>query len=180
MEEYNFGEEYHKDRRIEDKHYIITNHLLTLFPGIKSSYELGCGLGFWVHCLRYYGVDACGTDISSYCVDNAFGKSKGMVKQDIPEGNFDLVLSMDVLEHLSKREIDLYINTLFDKSKKYIFVSVCSAEFWNVYDDPTHITKRPMFWWKRQFAIRGGTIVELPKDFLYGDQMFLVKVGGAS
>src|SRR3990167_6715050 len=95
-----FGKSYHEDRKIEDKHYMVTNHLLSLIPNINSAYEVGCGLGFWIHALRYYGVNAEGYDISEYCKINAYDLAKGFVSNELSNKSYDLVLSMDVLEHL--------------------------------------------------------------------------------
>lgn len=85
-----------------------------LLAGDQKILEVGCGIGTLVHELVQKGCFAVGTDISREAI--AFGRKKYpdltlevQPAQDLcyPDHTFDIVLSFDVLEHIS--EIDRHL-----------------------------------------------------------------------
>jgi ubiquinone/menaquinone biosynthesis C-methylase UbiE len=80
----------------------------------KKVLEVGCGIGTIVHWLLQQGCQAVGTDISSVAVE--YGKRKyphislkveSAEQLSYPDEEFDLVMSFDVFEHLSKVDMHL-------------------------------------------------------------------------
>lgn len=69
-------------------------------------FDFGCGSGDTVGYLQRMGFDASGADISAEAIE--FGLSRGVKNLSIaqsgkispPEGRFDLILALDVIEHI--------------------------------------------------------------------------------
>lgn len=74
--------------------------------------DIGCGGGALLQVLAFEGyTDTHGVDISPEAI--AFGKAKGLAnvqladaqeKQDFPDSHFDVIIAMDILEHLKNPE----------------------------------------------------------------------------
>src|SRR3989344_3195484 len=97
---------------LEKEHWFfkVRKKILISFVGKYAKlgsrvFDFGCGSGYLVGELQKMGYDASGTDVSAEAIE--FGLSKGVrnivVAQNIeirpPEGGFDLVLALDVIEH---------------------------------------------------------------------------------
>lgn len=69
-------------------------------------FDFGCGSGYLVGCLQKLGYEVFGTDFSKEAIE--FGLAKGIRNLSIvqgvdikpPEGGFDLILALDVVEHI--------------------------------------------------------------------------------
>jgi len=74
----------------------------------KKVPDVGCGLGLMVKYLRMLGVEAYGVDASNYALTRADSEVRGYLKKGrigkIPfsDKSFDLVVTYDVLEHISR------------------------------------------------------------------------------
>ena len=85
---------------------------LSLLPGgVHSVLDAGCGRGETLQMLTSCGYDASGVDVSSVAVNKA--KEQGLkaeildLEKDSIDQEFDTVVCMEVLEHLSKPETAL-------------------------------------------------------------------------
>jgi 2-polyprenyl-3-methyl-5-hydroxy-6-metoxy-1,4-benzoquinol methylase len=80
--------------------------------------EIGCGIGTVVHELASQGYDVRGTDISQVAIEYGRGKYSD-IRLDVQpaeelafeDGAFDVVLSFDLFEHISR--IDLHIDEVY-------------------------------------------------------------------
>ncbi len=74
-------------------------------PKTAKIKDFGCGSGYTVGYLQRMGYNASGTDVSAEAIE--FGLSKGIQNLSVvqsgevshPEGGFDLILALDVIEH---------------------------------------------------------------------------------
>ncbi len=76
----------------------------------KNVFDAGCALGLLVEGLRQRGGAAVGVDISEYAIDNVHPDVQpycwlGSVTDPLPQ-KFDLIVSIEVLEHLSPRDAE--------------------------------------------------------------------------
>lgn len=130
-----------------------------MFAGLPSNariLDVGCGNGSRVKELRIKGYDSVGCEINSSWIDGdsiLFGNS-----EDLPfdDNSFDMVLSVDVLEHLNNPL--KAIKELFRVSKNKVVVQVTVVTDSTYYEDPTHKVPWDFERWKREFA-EFGTIV---------------------
>ena len=68
----------------------------------------------------------------------------------LPEGNFDGVVSFDVLEHIPKEQIPETFDTIFSKANKFVFLGIATAPADAILPngDNAHCTVEPIGWWE--------------------------------
>src|SRR5207244_3037457 len=121
----------------------------TLRP--RTALDAGCAVGLLVGRLRELGVDATGIDVSEYAVSQApqgvrEHLSVGSVTDEL-ERDVDLVICLEVLEHLSPDEADAAIANIARHGETVLFSSAPHPP-----PDPTHHNVRAMEDWAQAFA----------------------------
>lgn len=92
--------------------------------------DLGCAKGFQVLALRREGIDAWGIDISDYAVSKAPAEVEPFLKVEeyrrvhFPDEYFDLVLAMEVLEHVPPTEIREVVDELRRLTSRFIWATI--------------------------------------------------------
>jgi 2-polyprenyl-3-methyl-5-hydroxy-6-metoxy-1,4-benzoquinol methylase len=149
----------------------ITKMMLRLFHP-RSVLDVGCAYGYITNRIKQghsYGID-----ISNYAIKEARMTNKLLLASGthIPFKNnsFDLVICVEVLEHLTEEEIMLTLSEIGRVGKGTVYMSTPSAEKQNYLedDDDTHIT-----FWKRNKYIEictelGWLYNEKSTDFIMG------------
>lgn len=108
--------------------------LIKLFQNPKNVLDVGCGTGSLVRCLRRFGIDAFGVDISKHAFEFADRDVKPFLKQgDIThlpykDNTFDMVVSYDVLERIDRSLLKKAIEETVRVSRKYIFHKLFTRE----------------------------------------------------
>ena len=131
----------------------IADNIVRSF-GPRTVFDAGCALGFLVEALWDRGVVAHGRDISAYAISQVRPDVReyctvGSLTDPI-DGRFDLVVCIDVVEHLAADDADRAIEHLTAASDRILFSSTPSD-----FGEPTHRTVRPPIYWLRRFAERG-------------------------
>lgn len=148
-----------------------------------SVIDLGCAFGYLPRHLRRRGVEAFGTDISSYAIANAPEEIKPFVFQfdlsigdirDRVKSQFDLVVCFETLEHIPEgNQLELFVTNIYNLIKPggFALLSICVEENPEHDDDDTHVTIKPRSWWRHRFEATGlvhVTTLERPfTDSLY-------------
>ncbi len=111
--------------------------------------DFGCGSGIFVEELEKAGFDAHGVDISDEAV--RFGALQGIKnlsvidshKINFPDNTFDVVLSMDVLEHLEDEEWALKeIERILKPNGIFVVMVPAYMFLWGVQDEVAHHYRR--------------------------------------
>jgi SAM-dependent methyltransferase len=121
-----------------------------LFPHDRVI-DVGCAMGYMVHWLRHYGMEAIGCDASRYCIENTHESVRNFVfladARDLPYENdeYDVVVCVDTLEHISEpwqalkemgrvcwKWLFMIITVTDDPSVSHILPAGAK-------DDPTHV-----------------------------------------
>jgi cyclopropane fatty-acyl-phospholipid synthase-like methyltransferase len=97
-------------------------NLLGIDPGAKVL-DFGCAKGYLVKALRNYGIEAYGCDVSEYALKMADESVKEYLTQDIPDMEFDYIISRNTLEHIGVKELK-EIMRLFQLVTGNLFFSV--------------------------------------------------------
>lgn len=112
----------------------------------------GCGRGQGVAALREEGVDAWGVEVNASLV--AASAARGYVSHgDVRElafedGSFDMVLSIDVLEHLPDYDRALAEMARVSRWRAYVEVTALeTAE--DLFEDPTHVVYMWLSDWRQ-------------------------------
>ena len=113
--------------------------------------DAGCAMGFLVEALRDRGVDAFGVDISEYAIQNVRRDIQpycwvGRVTDPFPQ-KYDLVVSIEVLEHLPPGESEQAVENLCQHTDDVLFSSTPFD-----YREVTHLNVQPPEYWGELFA----------------------------
>ncbi len=99
---------------------------------VERALEVGCARGFLVLALLKAGIEAWGIDLSEYAVKTAPPEVRDRLKvldvleADFPEGAFDLVLALEVLEHIPLGEIGKVVEVLRSSTSRYLWATIPS------------------------------------------------------
>ncbi|MBC7253190.1 MAG: class I SAM-dependent methyltransferase [Actinobacteria bacterium] len=92
--------------------------------------DMGCAKGFQVLALRRAGMEAWGIDISDYAVSEAPAEVEPYLKVEeyrkvhFPDQYFDLVLAMEVLEHIPPTDIRKVVEELHRLTSRWIWATI--------------------------------------------------------
>jgi SAM-dependent methyltransferase len=122
--------------------------------GPRTVLDAGCAMGFLVEALRDRGVAAFGVDISDYAISQVRADIKPYCRQgSITEplaDRYDLVVSIEVLEHLPTEDAIRAVGNLCSATEDFIFSSTPLD-----YQEITHLNVQPPEWWTELFARQG-------------------------
>jgi len=131
----------------------VADHIVRSL-GPATAFDAGCAIGFMVEALWDRGVETHGRDISSFAIGEVRPDvrpycSVGSVTEPV-DGTYDLVLCIEVLEHVSEDDGIAAIKHLTSASDQILFSSTPSD-----FEEPTHVNVRPPIYWIRHFAAQG-------------------------
>ena len=124
--------------------------------------DAGCALGMLVEALRSRGVEAYGIDVSSYAIANVHDSIRPFCREASVtrelEGRYDLIVSIEVLEHVPAREGEDAIANICRHTDDVLFSSTPSD-----FREDTHVNVQPAEYWAEQFA-RHGLVRDVDYD----------------
>ncbi|HET8606463.1 MAG TPA: class I SAM-dependent methyltransferase [Gaiellaceae bacterium] len=160
----------------------------------RAYLDVGCAMGFYVRRLAALGWDAHGVDLSEYAV--AEGRRRGIANlsvapaQALPftDGSFDLVTSIDVIEHLQPADAHAMVAELRRVLRAGGLCLVATPNFltnryWNVYAeafedrDATHVNYQSVESLRAHFEGFAGC--EIHGDTPFKEQFHAFDVAGA-
>jgi len=144
---YDFDDEY---KWAMQSHYkTICLDLSEFIPKGSKVLDIGCGDGARLGELRDKGFDAFGCEINKSWVGNFvdYGDAENLPYDD---NSFDVVLSIDVLEHLKNPVLAL--KEMFRVCKNRAFIIITPEEAREFYEDPTHKVEWDISRWKREIS----------------------------
>lgn len=144
----------------------------------KRVFDAGCAMGLLVEALWDRGTEAHGRDVSDYAIGQARPDMRefcavGTVADPI-EGAYDLVTSIEVLEHMPEGEALEAIASMARASDRILFSSSPDD-----HDEPTHCNVRPIRYWLDRFAAAGfAPVLDFDASFLTPHAYLLERVPG--
>jgi hypothetical protein len=131
----------------------IADELIRSFSPTRV-FDAGCAHGFLVEALRDRGVEAWGRDISEFAISQVRPDIQpcckvGSLTEKI-EGRYDLVVCIEVLEHMTEVEGALAIANMTAVTDRIVFSSSPDD-----FTEPTHVNVKPAIYWLRLFAAHG-------------------------
>lgn len=115
----------------------------------KKILDYGCGSGFLVGQFQRVGYDTHGADVSKEAIE--FGTQKGIrnlsvingINTNFPDSNFDLILAMDVVEHIKEDNLAVKDLERLLKPGGYIIITVPAYQWmWGLQDEVAHHFRR--------------------------------------
>ncbi len=130
-----------------------------------SVLDAGCAMGFLVEALRARGVEAWGIDVSEYAISQVDESVReycavGSIAGPLPR-RYDLVVSIEVLEHLPPGEGSSAVSNLAAATDR-ILLSTTPDD----YGEATHLNVQPPEAWSAALA-REGFLREVERDVTY-------------
>lgn len=124
----------------------------------KTVLDAGCAMGYLVAALRDRGVEAYGVDISAYAISKVREDVRpfckvGSLTEPLPAGlpdRYDLVVTVEVLEHLYEDEGRQAIRNICKLTDEVLFTSTPDD-----FTEPTHVNVQQREYWCRAFFENG-------------------------
>lgn len=124
----------------------------------RTVLDAGCAMGHLVAALRDLGVEAYGVDISKYAISKVREDVRpfckvGSLTEPLPAGlpdRYDLVVTIEVLEHLYAEDGRQAIRNLCQLTDKVLFTSTPDD-----FTEPTHVNVQQREYWCRAFFKNG-------------------------
>ena len=126
----------------------------------KTVLDAGCAMGHLVAALRDLGVEAYGVDVSEYAIANVredirpFCRTASLSEDfpaDLPQ-HYDLVVTIEVLEHLYAEDGQKAIANLCRRADTVLFSSTPDD-----FEERTHVNVQQREYWARLFFEQGFT-----------------------
>jgi len=184
--ENNYGPDYYEshlgaDDYIHNEAFIENNRLLAqhLSEALQPArvLDVGCACGHLVSAFRDIGVEAYGTDPSSYALENVRAEHRDffcrgalpdLVLPDSFPKKYDLVACIEVIEHIREDCNQAAISALTRLSDTILFSSTPDD-----FDEPTHINVHPVSFWCIEFA-KAGFYPDMTADLTFGAPQFVL------
>jgi SAM-dependent methyltransferase len=116
--------------------------------------DAGCAMGLLVEALRARGIEAWGIDVSPFAIGQVSDAARsfcrvGSIAEDLG-GDYDLIVSIEVAEHMATREAETAIANMCAHAPDVLFSSSPLD-----YREPTHVNVHPPEYWAELFARQG-------------------------
>ena len=170
----NKDEIYFNNRRLEVKHFEMFRQWYDFFKPEKVL-DIGAGLGhFGFVAKNYFMCEYLGLEKSKWAVENSY-KDLDIRQQDITEGiaipdNYDLVLVLDILEHLEEKDLNKVLKNISQLGKHFIFSIPFEGDS-NLLADSTHKIFKSKDWWIEKLSEYFK--VQQPKEWLFSNQILI-------
>ena len=124
---------------------------------IKTALDVGCGFGQGVAICRNKGIEAWGIDISRGLAPywqmgniTQFCKVSSADNIPFPDNYFDLVVSVDVLEHIPEEGIDDVLEEIYRVGNSDFLLAICIIPAVSKMHDGSepHVLLKPIDWWR--------------------------------
>lgn len=161
---------------LEVKHFLMMKDWLDI-SNAKSILDIGCGFGMYGIAAKILNpkIKYTGVEISEFVNENWNYSDMELITGDIKNISvnkpFDLVLFIDILEHLTYEDLDIVLKNECKRESRFIF-SIPFIGDANLDADPTHVIKESKEWWIKKLS-EYFAIWEAPKEWLYSKQILI-------
>ena len=165
MEKYKHGEQVHN---LKDPSIIVPEIMKLLNP--KSVVDFGCGLGTFLCAFKKNGVvDVLGLDgawvnkalLYKYINPDEFVETN-LEKEIKFNKKYDLVVSLEVAEHLSADSADIFVKNLVNSGNTILFSAAVPNQ-----GGQNHINEQWLTYWEEKFLKYGFIIYDVIRPILW-------------
>jgi SAM-dependent methyltransferase len=134
--------------------------------------DFGCGIGTWLHVFKkYYNAEILGLDgewvnkklLFKYISENEFCEVN-MEKYIKLNELYDLVISLEVAEHISESNADIYVQSLVDAGKLILFSAAIPGQ-----SGFNHINCQYPEYWIKKFKKHGYVFFDILRPQIWND-----------
>lgn len=148
---------------------IVVPHLLRMFP-VQSVLDVGCGLGTWLAVFQEQGV----TDVLGLDGSNVDRRQLQITEPQFKEWDlrrpfdlgrrFDLVLCLEVAEHLPAAYAEEFVMSLCRHSDRIIFSAAVPGQ-----RGQYHVNEQWVDYWRSKFRQRGYELSDAIRPLIWDD-----------
>lgn len=119
--------------------------------GIRTAYDFGCGSGIYTEALIKNGIDTLGLDVNdTLALEQYHTARRNMifvdlslrgVKEDFNLDRRELVVSIEVAEHIEKSNVDIFFGNIIDLADRWIFLTASPEA------GQYHVNPQPRDYW---------------------------------
>lgn len=137
----------------------------------KSVLDVGCGVGHWLKIWKeVLGVQEIQGIEGEYLKDEALSiPNEHLLKTDLKNEinlnrKFDLVMSMEVAEHIPENNADIFVKTLTNHGNVVLFSAAIKGQLGTY-----HINEQMPEYWAEKFMKRGYVAVDIVRPEFWND-----------
>lgn len=141
---------------VETSAVVIANSIARDFAP-RTVLDVGCGSGAVLAELAARGIDVAGLEYSHAALDHCLKRGLRVYRFDLESGklppvtgDFDLVLSLEVAEHLPSSVAGQFVDLLTTKGSRVAFTAATPGQ-----GGTDHVNEQPHEYWIEQFDKRG-------------------------
>lgn len=137
----------------------------------KSVIDIGCGIGAWLSVFMDKGVDdAIGVDgdwvpREYLCVPEKNFLPRELTKPLNLGRDFDLVVSLEVAEHIPEQASDTFIGTLVEHGQVILFSAAIPGQ-----GGPGHVNEQWPDYWATKFAKHGYEVIDCIRSKVWSNE----------
>jgi len=150
----------------------------------QSVVDVGCGIGTFLSIFQkngvqdMIGIDGAWVNRKQLLIDESIFIEKDLRKELKCNRQFDLVLCLEVAEHLQEKAADIFVKSLVSLGKRIIFSAAVTNQ-----GGQNHINEQDFDYWKMKFEHHGYSFYDIFRvrfwnnkdiDWWYKQNMFLV------
>lgn len=162
-------------KSISNSSFSSAKHILAMVMKnckVESILDVGCGVASWLKGYAeltgsddYIGVDGAYVNEKQLLIPaNKFRKVDLKQPLDLKR-QFDLVISMEVAEHIEEPFADTFIDSLVCHSDKILFSAALPGQ-----DGTYHVNEQFPEYWAEKFAKRGYVCIDFIRDEIWNDR----------
>jgi len=167
---YNYN--FYKNRNINT--YYAANEIVSILkefvPKINSAVDIGCGTGTWLNVLKnngtdyIWGVDGEYVNTNQLCIPVEFFYGQDLNEKIKIRKKFDLVISLEVAEHLSPENATKFVKQLTVLGNIVLFSAAIPGQ-----GGIMHINEQWPEYWYEKFKCNGFTGFDFIRDRIWND-----------
>ena len=133
---------------------------------VTSVADFGCGTGTWLYAVNAMGIDDIAGVDGDYVnrglllIDSEYFHPHDLRNPVRLNKNFDLVISMEVAEHLPEYDADAFVETLCAHSQQILFSAAQPGQ-----GGDNHLNEQPIRYWISKFESRGYSYIDIRNHF---------------
>ncbi len=139
---------------------------------IRSILDIGCGLGTWLAVSKELGIESV-VGVDGDWINNGLLEieNEEFITFDLSEPfnlnkKFDLVISLEVAEHIQENSADLFIETLVQHADIILFSAAIKNQ-----GGQNHLNEQNPEYWSKKFKVHGFEYYDILRPLIWNNRL---------